>query len=172
MLNVRTTFSSIFGILFILSISFTAFAQQEQQVGAALSQSQFMQILDKIDESEDEMRKHVDKKFDELDKKFDEKFDKLDEKVDEIKTDVAVLNARVNQMKKDNSPKNIAKLSRTTLIRLKNYTNKKIIVLLIACAPFTQKPIIINISIFQPRVSQKAVSTLKRSPTLTNPFRP
>ena len=96
MLNVRTTFSSIFGILFILSISFTAFAQQEQQVGAALPQSQFMQILDKIDESEDEMRKHVDKKFDELDKKFDEKFDKLDEKVDEIKTDVAVLNARVN----------------------------------------------------------------------------
>ena len=92
MLNVRTTFSSIFGILFILSISFTAFAQQEQQVGAALSQSQFMQILDKIDESEDEMRKHVNKKFDEL----DEKFDKLDEKVDEIKTDVAVLNARVN----------------------------------------------------------------------------
>ena len=96
MLNVRTTFSSIFGILFILSISFTAFAQQEQQVGAALPQSRFMQILDKIDESEDEMRKHVDKKFDELDKKFDEKFDKLDEKVDEIKTDVAVLNARVN----------------------------------------------------------------------------
>jgi predicted PurR-regulated permease PerM len=92
MLNVRTTFSSIFGILFILSISFTAFAQQEQQVGAALSQSQFMQILDKIDESEDEMRSHVDKKFDEL----DEKFDKLDEKVDGIKTDVAVLNARLN----------------------------------------------------------------------------
>lgn len=96
MLNVRTTLWSIFGILFIFSISFTAFAQQEQQTGAALSQSQFMQILDKIDESEDEMRKHVDKKFDELDKKFDEKFDKLDEKVTEIKTDVAVLNAKVN----------------------------------------------------------------------------
>ena len=96
MLNVRTTFSSIFGILFILSISFTAFAQQEQQVGAALSQSQFMQILDKIDESEDEMRKHVDKKFDELDKKFDEKFGELDEKFDELDKQVAVLNTKVN----------------------------------------------------------------------------
>ena len=92
MLNVRTTFSSIFGILFILSISFTAFAQQEQQVGAALSQSQFMQILDKIDESEDRMRSHVDKKFDELDKKFGE----LDEKFDELDKQVAVLNTKVN----------------------------------------------------------------------------
>ena len=92
MLNVRTTFSSIFGILFILSISFTAFAQQEQQVGAVLSQSQFEKILEEMDESEDRMRSYIDKKFGELDKKVD----KLDEKVDEIKTDVAVLNARVN----------------------------------------------------------------------------
>ena len=92
MLNVRATLWSIFGILFILSIPFAAFAQQEQQSDAALSQSQFEKILDKIDESEDEMRSHVDKKFDELDEKFDE----LDEKVAEIKTDVAVLNARLN----------------------------------------------------------------------------
>ena len=92
MLNVRATLWGIFGILFILSIPFTAFAQQEQQSDAALSQSQFEKILDKIDESEDEMRSHVDKKFDELDEKFDE----LDEKVAEIKTDVAVLNARLN----------------------------------------------------------------------------
>ena len=99
MLNVRATLWGIFGILFILSIPFTAFAQQEQQSDAALSQSQFEKILDKIDESEDEMRSHVDKKFDELDEKFDEldeKFDELDEKVAEIKTDVAVLNARLN----------------------------------------------------------------------------
>ena len=89
--NIRATLRSTFGILFILSITFTAYAQQEQQP-AALSQSQFEKILEKIEESEDEMRTHVDKKFDELDKKFD----KLDEKVDEIKTDVAVLNARVN----------------------------------------------------------------------------
>jgi len=95
MLNVRATLRSIFGILFILSITFTAYAQQEQQP-AALSQSQFEKILEKIEESEDKMRTHVDKKFNELDKKFDAKFDKLDEKVDEIKTDVAVLNARVN----------------------------------------------------------------------------
>ena len=96
MLNVRATLWRIFGILFIFSLTFTAFAQQEQQSGAALSQSQFMQILEKIDESEDRMRSHVDKKFNELDEKFDEKFDKLDEKFDEIKIDVAVLNARVN----------------------------------------------------------------------------
>ena len=92
MLNGQTTLWSIFGILFIFSIAFTAFAQQEQQSDAALSQSQFERILDKIDESEDEMRKHVDKKFDELDEKFDE----LDGKVADIKTDVAVLNAKVN----------------------------------------------------------------------------
>ncbi|GEM_PF-3832302 len=92
MLNVRATLPSIFGVLLILSISFTAFAQQEQRSDAALSQSQFMQIIDRIDKSKEEMREHVDRKFDEL----DEKFDKLDEKGDEIKTDVAVLNARVN----------------------------------------------------------------------------
>ena len=103
MLNVRGTFGSIFGILFIFSITFTAFAQQKQQSDAALPQSQFEKILEKIDESEDEMRKHVDRKFSELDEKFDKKFgeldgkfDKLDEKVNEIKTDVAVLNARLN----------------------------------------------------------------------------
>ena len=91
MSNIRATLRSIFGILFILSITFAAYAQQEQQP-AALSQSQFEKILEKIEESEDEMRAHVNKKFDELDKKFDE----LDGKVAEIKTDVAVLNARVN----------------------------------------------------------------------------
>ena len=55
MSNIRATLWRIFGILFILSITFTAYAQQEQQP-AALSQSQFEKILDKIDESEDEMR--------------------------------------------------------------------------------------------------------------------
>ena len=92
MLNVWTTLWSIFGILFIFSISFTAFAQQEQQAGAALSQSQFMQILNKIDESEDRMRSHIDKKFNELDKKLGE----LDEKFDELDKQVAVLNTKVN----------------------------------------------------------------------------
>ncbi len=92
MLNGRAMPWSIFGIFFIFSITFTAFAQQEQQSGTALSQSQFERILEKIEESEDEMRAHVDKKFGELDKKIDE----LDGKVAEIKTDVAVLNARLN----------------------------------------------------------------------------
>jgi len=96
MLNGRAMLWSIFGILFIFSITSTAFAQQEQQSGAALSQSQFERILEKIEESEDEMRAHVDKKFGELDEKFNKKFDALDEKVAEIKTDVAVLNARLN----------------------------------------------------------------------------
>lgn len=88
---IQATLQSIFGILFILSITFTAYAQQEQQP-AALSQSQFEKILEKIEESEDRMRTHVDKKFGEL----DQKFDKLDEKVDEIKTDVAMLSAKLN----------------------------------------------------------------------------
>ena len=93
MSNIQATLRSIFGILFIFSLTFTAFAQQEQQP-AALSQSQFEKILEKIEESEDEMRTHVDKKFGELNKKFDE----LDGKVAEIKTDVAVLNATLNRI--------------------------------------------------------------------------
>ena len=96
MLNGRAMLWRIFGILFIFSIPFTAFAQEEQTSNTALSQSQFERILEKIEESEDEMRKHVDEKFEKLDEKFDEKFDRLDQKVDEIKTDVAVLNARLN----------------------------------------------------------------------------
>ena len=103
MLNARAALWRILEILFIFSITFTAFAQQEQQSGAALSQSQFERILEKIDESEDKMRAHVDKKFGELDEKFDEKFDgldqkfdKLDEKFDELDKQVAVLNAKVN----------------------------------------------------------------------------
>ena len=91
MSNIRATLRSIFGILFILSITFTAYAQQEQQP-AALSQSQFEKILEKIEKSEDEMRTHVDKKFNEL----GEKFGKLDEKFDELDKQVAVLNTKVN----------------------------------------------------------------------------
>ncbi len=101
-LNIRSTLWHIFGILFIFSITVTAFAQQEQQP-AALSQSQFLQILNKIDESEDRMRSHVDNKFNELNKKFDDKFDELDEKLgelddkfDELDKQVAVLNTKVN----------------------------------------------------------------------------
>ena len=99
MLNVRATLWRIFGILFIFFITVTAFAQQEQQSDAALSQSQFMQILNKIDESENRMRSHVDNKFDELNKKFDEldkKFGELEDKFDELDKQVAVLNTKVN----------------------------------------------------------------------------
>ena len=91
MLNVRAMLWRIFGILFIFSLTFTAFAQQEQQSDAALSQSQFMQIIDRIDKSEDRMRKHVDEKFDALDKKLDvleTKFHELDKKVAVIRSDV------------------------------------------------------------------------------------
>lgn len=91
MLNVRAMLWRIFGILFIFSLTFTAFAQQEQQSDAALSQSQFMQIIDRIDKSEDRMRKHVDEKFDALDEKFDAletKFHELDKKVAVIRSDV------------------------------------------------------------------------------------
>ena len=92
MLNARATLWRIFGILFIFSITFTAFAQEEQQSDASLSKSQFMQIIDRIDKSKEETRKHVDEKFDKLDKKFDE----LDEKFDELDKQVAVLNTKVN----------------------------------------------------------------------------
>ena len=95
MLNVQATLWRIFGIFFIFSITFTAYGQQEQQP-AALSQSQFEKILEKIEESEDEMRTHIDKKFGELDKKFDEKFGELDDKFDELDKQVAVLNTKVN----------------------------------------------------------------------------
>ncbi len=93
--NIQATLRSILGILFILSITFTAYGQQEQQP-TVLSQSQFEKILEKIEESEDKMRTHVDKKFGELDKKFDEKFGELDEKFDELDKQVAVLNTKVN----------------------------------------------------------------------------
>lgn len=103
MLNIQARLWRIFGILFILSITFNAYGQQEQQSGAALSQSQFMQILNKIDESEDRMRSYIDKKFGELDGKFDEKFGELDkefgeldDKFDELDKQVAVLNTKVN----------------------------------------------------------------------------
>ena len=91
MSNIQATLRSIFGILFILSITFTAYAQQAQQP-AALSQSQFEKILEKIEESEDRMRTHVDKKLGELDEKLGE----LDEKFDELDKQVAVLNTKVN----------------------------------------------------------------------------
>ena len=106
MLNVQATFWIIFGILFIFFITFSAFAQQAQQSDAALSQSQFERLLEKIEESEDRMRAHVDKKFSELDKKFDEKFDKLDEKFDELdkkfnqlSADVAFINGQLTIIK-------------------------------------------------------------------------
>ena len=99
MLNVRLTLLSIFGILFIFSISFTTFAQQEQQSDAALSQSQFVQIIDRIDKSKEEIRKHVDEKFDRLDKKIDEKFSELDKKIDELNEDVAFINGQLTIIK-------------------------------------------------------------------------
>ena len=91
MSNIQATLRSIFGILFIFSITFTAYAQQEQQP-VALSQSQFEKILEKIEESEDRMRSHVDKKFDALNKRFDA----LDDKFNELDKQVAVLNTKVN----------------------------------------------------------------------------
>ena len=99
MLNLRTTLWCILGILFILAISFTAFAQQEQSSDAALSQSKFMQIIDRIDKSKDEMRKHVDEKFDALDKKFDAKFGELDKKFNQLSADVAFINGQLTIIK-------------------------------------------------------------------------
>lgn len=88
MLTARGMLLGIFGILFIAS---TAFAQQEQQSDSALSQSQFMQIIDRIDKAEENMRKHVDDKFDKLETKIDDletKFHELDKKVAVLRSDV------------------------------------------------------------------------------------
>ena len=99
MLNGRVMLWSIFGVLFIFSIAFTAYAQQEQQSDAALSQSQFMQIIDRIDKSKEEIREHVDERFEKLDKKIDEKFGELDKKIDELNTDVAFINGQLTVIK-------------------------------------------------------------------------
>ncbi len=99
MLNVRRTFWSIFGILFIFLIVSAAFAQQEQQPDSALSQSQFMQIIDRIDKSEEKLRDHVDKKFGELDKKIDgldKKIDGLEVKFHELDKKVALVDLKAN----------------------------------------------------------------------------
>ena len=92
MLNARGTLWSIFGILFILSMVSTAFAQQSD---SALPQSQFEKILEKIDESEKETRAYIDQKFDKLDTKIDEKFDKLDKRIDDLETKFHELDKKV-----------------------------------------------------------------------------
>ena len=95
----RRTFSSIFGILFVLLMASTALGQQPD---SALSQSQADKIIEKIDQLEKnilngmhelelKMRDHVDKKFGELDTKIDDleaKFHELDKKVAVLKSDV------------------------------------------------------------------------------------
>ena len=94
--NSRQTLSSIFGILFVLFITSTALGQQPD---AALSQSQFEKILEKIDESEKETRAYIDQKFDKLDTKIDEldkRIDELNTKFNKLDKDVAVLSARLN----------------------------------------------------------------------------
>ena len=88
MVNMRGILWGVFGILFMLSIASTALGQQSD---SALTQSQFMQIIDRIDKAEESMRDHVDKKFGELDTKIDDlntKFHELDKKVAVLRSDV------------------------------------------------------------------------------------
>lgn len=88
MSNNRQTLSIIFGVLFVLFVVSTALGQQSD---SALSESQFMQIIDRIDKSEEKLRDHIDKKFGELDKRIDdieEKFHELDKKVAVLRSDV------------------------------------------------------------------------------------
>ena len=102
MLNVWATLWSIFGILFIFSIPFAAFAQEAQQSDTMLSQSQFMQIIDRIDKSEEKLRDYIDTKFKELDTKIDkldEKFDELDTKIDKLNEDIAFINGQLSIIK-------------------------------------------------------------------------
>ncbi len=46
MMNERGTLWCIVGLLFVLSITAAAYAQQDQQPDSALSQSQFLQIIE------------------------------------------------------------------------------------------------------------------------------
>jgi len=92
MLNMQRTLGCIFGILFVLSITSAAFAQQEQQPDSALTQSQFEKILEKIDESEKETRAYIDEKFDKLDKRIDD----LEAKFHELDKKVALVDLKVN----------------------------------------------------------------------------
>ena len=88
MLNNRQSFISIFVLFYVLFVVSTAVGQQPD---SALSESQFMQIIDRIDKSEEKLRDHIDKKFGELDKKIDDleaKFHELDKKVAVLRSDV------------------------------------------------------------------------------------
>ena len=101
MSNARRILRGIFGILLVFSMVSAAFAQQEQQPGSALSQSQFMQIIDRIDKSKEEMRNYIDKKFDELDTKIDKRFGELETKIDDLKTNFHELDKKVAVLRSD-----------------------------------------------------------------------
>ena len=81
MFNVGRTLWGIFGILFVLSMTATVSGQQDQQSGSSLSESQYIKIIEKINESdknvseqihglEIKMREHIDKKITELNKNY------------------------------------------------------------------------------------------------------
>ena len=81
MFNVGRTLRGIFGILFVLSMTTTASGQQDQQSGSSLSESQYIKIIEKINESdknvseqihglEIKMREHIDKRITELNKNY------------------------------------------------------------------------------------------------------
>ena len=93
LLNCLQTLSIRFGVLFVLLISPTALGQQPD---SALSESQFEKILEKMDESEKEMRAYIDQKFDKLDTKIDEKFGELNAKFHELDKRVDRIDLKVN----------------------------------------------------------------------------
>ena len=100
MSNNQRTLGSILLVFFMASASFA------QQPDAGLTQSQFMQIIDRIDKVEENMRDYVGTKFGELDKRIDEldkRIDELDkrigEKFEELNTDVAYTNGQLNSIK-------------------------------------------------------------------------
>ena len=98
MLNNRQSFISIFVFFYVLFVVSTALGQQSD---SALSESQFMQIIDRIDKVEDNMRDHVDKKIGELDKKIselDKKIGELETKFHELDKKVAVLRSDVDKL--------------------------------------------------------------------------
>ena len=92
----QRTLGSVIGILLVLFMASASFAQQPD---AGLTQSQFMQIIDRIDKVEENMRDYVDTKFGELDKRIDELDKKFGEKFEKLSTDVAYINGQLNSIK-------------------------------------------------------------------------
>ena len=91
--NKHKMFWRFFSVLFIFFVTSTAFAQQP---GLSLSESQFMQIIERIDRVEKDLKDYVDTRIEKFETKFETKFDGLDKRLNTLEKDTAFLNLKVN----------------------------------------------------------------------------